>query len=183
VVALLAEAAADGRLTLSEHSERAERAYSARTLGELAALTTDLAAPAAQPIRLDGRRPVAGVFGRERRDGRWVMPERLPVTAVFGEVVLDLREAILQTQRVTVLATVIGGTLQVIVPEGVRVETTGTGVLSRQSGQPGPVSQQQPGPSRPDMPVIEVRTIALGGRVKIVRPRRSRWRAFSRRRS
>ncbi len=188
MITLLAEAAGDGRLTLSEHSERAERAYSARTLGELAVLTADLAGPTAQPIRLDGRRPVAGVFGRERRDGRWVVPERLTVTAVFGEVVLDLREAILQSQRVTVLATVIGGTLELIVPEGVMVETTGTAVLSRQSGQGGPGGQQPAGPPRaglpqPEMPVIEVRTIALGGRVKIVRPRRSRWRAFSRRRS
>lgn len=179
MIALLAEAAADGRLTLSEHSERAERAYSARTLGELAALTDDLAAPAAQPIRLDGRRPVAGIFGRERRDGRWVVPERLTVTVVVGEVVLDLRQAILQSQRVTVLATLLGGTLQLIVPEGVMVETTGTALLSRQSGY----AAQPADPPRPELPVIEVKTIALGGRVKIVRPRRSRWRAFSRRRS
>jgi hypothetical protein len=182
VVALLAEAAGDGRLTLSEHSERAERAYSARTLGELAVLTADLAAPAAQPIRLDGRRPVAGIFSRERRDGRWVVPERLTVSAVFGEVVLDLREAILQSPRVTVLATLMGGTLQLIVPEGVVVETTGTAVLSTTSGPraPGPPPAGSP---PPQAPVIEVRTFALGGRVKIVRPRRSRWRAFSRRRS
>jgi Domain of unknown function (DUF1707)/Cell wall-active antibiotics response 4TMS YvqF len=183
VIALLAEAASDGRLTLSEHAERAERACSARTLGELAVLTADLAMPSAQPIRLDGRRPVAGVFGRERRDGRWVVPERLTVTAVFGEVVLDLRQAILQSQRVTVLATVLGGTLQLIVPEGVVVETTGTAVLSRQSGQGQPVRPPRTGPPQPELPVIEVRTIGLGGRVKIIRPRRSRWRAFSRRRS
>ncbi len=181
MIALLSEAAGDGRLTLSEHSERIERAYSARTLGELAVLTADLAVPAAQPIRLDGRRPVAGIFGRERRDGRWVVPERLTVSAVFGEVVLDMREAILQSQRVTVLATLMGGTLQLIVPEGVVVETTGTAVLTTRSGSrdAGP----PPGPPPPHAPVIEVRTFALGGRVKIVRPRRSRWRAFSRRRS
>jgi hypothetical protein len=182
VIALLAEAAGDGRLTLSEHSERAERAYSARTLGELAVLTADLAGSAAQPIRLDGRRPVAGIFSRERRDGRWVVPERLAVSAVFGEVVLDLREAILQSQRVTVLATLMGGTLQLIVPEGVAVETTGTAVLSTRSGSRD-AGQPPAGTLPPHTPVIEVRTFALGGRVKIVRPRRSRWRAFSRRRS
>jgi Domain of unknown function (DUF1707)/Cell wall-active antibiotics response 4TMS YvqF len=177
VVALLTEAASDGRLTLGEHSERAERAYSARTLGELAALTADLAGPSAQPIRLDGRKPVAGIFGRERRDGRWVVPERLGVTVVFGEVVLDLREAVLQSRRSTVLATVVGGTLQLIVPDGVAVEMTGSAVLSRKS-------QVNAAPARPDMPVIEVRTLALGGRVRIVRPRRPRWRGpFSRRRS
>ena len=56
VVALLTEAAGDGRLTLGEHAERAGQAYAARTLGELSELTADLVAPAAQPIRLDARR-------------------------------------------------------------------------------------------------------------------------------
>ncbi len=177
MVALLTEAASDGRLTLGEHSERAERAYSARTLGELAELTADLAAPSAQPIRLDGRKPIAGVFGRERRDGRWVVPERLGVTAIFGEVVLDLREAVLQSRRITLLVTVLGGTVQLIVPDGVAVVMTGSGVLSRKS-------QPSTTPVLPDTPVIEVRGFALGGRVKVIRPRRSRWRGpFSRRRS
>ncbi len=182
VIALLTEAAGDGRLTLGEHSERAERAYAARTLGELAVLTADLAVPSAQPIRLDSRRPVAGVFGRERRDGRWVVPERFVVTAIFGEVVLDLREALLQSRRVTMLATLLGGTVQLIVPDGIAVEMTGTAVLSRQSGQTAGSQASRPG--QPEMPVIEVRAMSLGGRVKIVRPRRSRWRdALSRRRS
>jgi hypothetical protein len=182
VIALLTEAAGDGRLTLGEHSERAERAYSARTLGELAVLTSDLAVPSAQPIRLDTRKPVAGIFGRERRDGRWVVPERLAVTAIFGEVVLDLREALLQSRRVTVLATVMGGTVQLIVPDGIAVEVTGTAVLNRKSGQAARKPAGPPAP--PGAPVIEVRALALGGRVKVVRPRRSRWRdALSRRRS
>jgi uncharacterized protein DUF1707 len=177
VITLLNEAAGDGRLTLSEHSERAERAYAARTLGELAELTTDLAGASAQPIRLDGRKPIAGIFGRERRDGRWVVPDRLAVTVIFGEVVLDLREAVLQSQRITVLATVVGGTLQLIVPEGVAVEVTGSPALSRDSrnGTPTPL---------PETPVIEVRAFSLAGRVKVVRPRKPRWRGpLGRRRS
>ncbi len=181
VIALLNEAAGDGRLTLGEHSERVEHAYTARTLGELAPLTADLALPSAQPIRLDSRRPVAGIFGRERRDGRWVVPERLMVTAVLGEVVLDLRQALLQSQRTTIVATLFGGTVQLIVPDGITVEVTGTAVLSRQSGEPG---LRQANPGQPEMPVIEVRAMSVGGRVKIVRPRRSRWRdALNRRRS
>ena len=47
------------------------------------------------------------------------------MTAIFGEVVLDLREAVLQSQRVTLLTTVVGGTVQLIVPDGVAVEVTG----------------------------------------------------------
>ena len=182
VIELLSEAAGDGRLTLGEHSERAERAYSARTLGELAALTADLAAASAQPIRLDTRKPVAGIFGRERRDGRWVVPERLAVSAIFGEVVLDMREALLQSQRVTLLATVMCGTLQLIVPDGVAVELTGPAVLTRKSGQPG--VKAVGAPAAAGTPVIEVRALTFCGRVKVVRPRRSRWRdAFSRRRN
>jgi len=180
VVTLLTEAAGDGRLTLGEHAERAELAYAARTLGELSALTADLAAPSAQPIRLDARRSVAAVFARERREGRWVVPESFPVTAIFGEVVLDLREALLQSRRVTVLATVIAGHIELIVPEGVAVQITGTTFLSRKSIHgsvpPAPWPGQESG-----LPVVDVRLFALGGTVKAVTPRRSRWRGALRR--
>lgn len=169
MVALLTEAASDGRLTPSEHAERTERAYSARTLGELAELTLDLVVPSAQPIRLDGRKPVMAICGKERRDGRWVVPERLAVTAVFGEVALDLRDAVLQSQRVTVLATVLCGTLQLIVPDGMAVVISGSGVLGRNSNP-----SREPAP--PGAPMIEVRALTFGGRVRVVRPKRSRWR-------
>jgi hypothetical protein len=184
VVALLTEAAGDGRLTLGEHAERAGQAYSARTLGELSVLTADLAAPSAQPIRLDASRSVAAIFARERREGRWVVPESFPVTAIFGEVVLDLREALLQSRRMTVFATVIAGHVQLIVPEGVAVEITGTGFLSRKSirgaAMPVPAASPAPGPV-PGLPVIEVRTFAVWGTVKAITPRRSRWRGALRR--
>jgi len=102
-VAVLAEAAGDGRLTLDEHTERVHRAYSARTLGELAGLTEDLVEPSAQPLRLDASRSVAALFTTQRREGRWVMPDRLVVTVVGGHVVLDLREALLLGTRIALL--------------------------------------------------------------------------------
>jgi Domain of unknown function (DUF1707)/Cell wall-active antibiotics response 4TMS YvqF len=170
VTALLGEAAADGRLTLGEHSERIERAWSARTLGELAELTADLAAPSAQPIQLDNRRAVTGIFGQGRREGRWVMPDRLAASAIFGEVTLDLREALLQSRRVTVLATVICGTLKLIVPDEVAVEVAGAAVL----GRTGSGVARAGGAAKPGAPVIEVKAFAVAGRVKIIRPRRPR---------
>ncbi|HEY2550291.1 MAG TPA: DUF1707 domain-containing protein [Streptosporangiaceae bacterium] len=176
VVALLTEAAADGRLTAQEHGERLERAYAARTLGELAGLTGDLAAPSAQPIVLDGRRPVAALLRRERRSGRWVVPQTVPVTAVFGEAVLDLTEAILQSRRVTVLATVLAGHVEVIVPEGVAVLLTGNTFLTRKSVRGGPLPPPVPGG-----PVVELRVFAVCGTIRVVTPRRSRWRGPLRR--
>lgn len=59
---LLSEAFAEGRLTASEHSERAQAAYAARTWAELARLTADLPVP---PGDTAGR-PAAVVEGVDR---------------------------------------------------------------------------------------------------------------------
>ncbi len=169
MIDLLSTAAADGRLTLGEHAERVERAHAARTLGDLAVLTTDLAAPSAQPIKLDNKKAVAGIFSADRRDGRWVVPPTLPVAAIFGEVVIDLRDAILQSQRIVLYATVIGGQIQLIVPAGVAVQMTGKSLFGRRINRGGTAPA-------PGLPVIEVRAFMLGGSIRTIAPRKSRWR-------
>jgi hypothetical protein len=188
VVTLLGAAAADGRLTQDEHADRVERAYQARTLGDLAGLTVDLASPADQPIKLDGRRPVAGVFGRDQRAGRWVVPESLPVLAIFGEVELDLREALLQGGRIVVHATLFAGTVHLIVPDGVLVDTTGSALLTRKkidrSARPSgrgpagswPTADGRPGVAQPGQgpPVVEVRSSGFAGTIRVTSPRRPR---------
>jgi hypothetical protein len=177
VVVALAEAAGDGRLTLEEHAERVQQAYGARTLGDLVVLTEDLAAPAAQPLRLDSSRVVSAFFSRERRDGRWVVPDRLAVTAVAGQVVLDLREALLQGNRTIVYATVIGGQVHVLVPEGVAVV-----FASLTGGRAADGAAQAPPPPPPGVPVIELRTLVVGGRVHVRTPQPRRRGLFPRRR-
>ncbi len=138
VLAMLGEAMSDGRLTADEHAERVQRAIAARTLGELAELTADLAVSSAQPVRLDGGKVIAGIFGPARRDGRWVVPENLTVTAMFGEVEVDFTQAILQASRVQLYATVFGGRLRLIVPDGVSVIVSGHMVLGRKRGSTTP---------------------------------------------
>ena len=178
VIKLLSEAAGDGRLTLSEHAERSERALSARTLGELVRLTSDLTLPSGQPIQLYPRRSVTAMFARERRLGRWVVPSAFPVTAFFGDVVLDLRQAILSSQRVTIYATAIAGQIKLIVPEGIAVEMAGRSVLGVRTvrGRGRKSAQDQ------TTGVIEVRTLTVGGAVKATTARRPRWRPGLRRR-
>jgi len=174
VLALLSEAMSDGRLTPEEHADRVQRACSARTLGELAELTADLAVSSAQPVRLDGGKVVAGIFGPARRDGRWVVPENLTVTAMFGEVEVDFTQAILQVSRVQVYATVFGGRLRLIVPDGVSVIVSGHMVLGRKRGSTPP-------PAGPGTPVIEVRALVLGGELAVrTPPKNRRFRLFSR---
>ena len=176
VLALLADAVSDGRLTIDEHAERVQRACTARTLGELADLTADLVVASAQPVRLDSGRVNSGIFGPARRDGRWVVPETLTVNALFGEVEMDLTEAILQARHVQLLTTVIGGRLRLVVPDGVTVAVNSHLLLGRRRGAtPPPVSS--------DTPVIEVRGVVLGGEIIVRTPPRSRrFRLFGSRR-
>lgn len=174
---MLHEAVSDGRLTMDEQEQRCERALAARTLGELAGLTSDLALPSDQPIQIHSGRAVTALFARERRAGRWVVPAELPVTAFFGDVTLDLREAIFASQRTTIYATAIGGQVRLIVPPGVAVEMAGRSFLGARSVSgrqfarvPGNTSAPGPGA------VIQVRTLALGGAVRAITPRpQRRW--------
>ena len=175
VLVLLAEAVSDGRLTMEEHAERVQRACTARTLGELADLTADLVVASAQPVRLDGGRVISGIFGPARRDGRWVVPESLTVTALGGEVEVDFTQAILQTRHVQLLATVIGGRLRLVVPEGVSVAVTAHMMVGRRRGGTPP-------PAVSDAPLIEVKGVVLGGEIIVRTPPRPRRRLFGRRR-
>jgi hypothetical protein len=165
VVTLLAEALADGRLTAVEHSERMEQAYTARTLGELTGLTTDLSPAEAQPIRVDSG-SLRALFGAARRGGRWVVPVRLPVLAVFGSVELDLREAILQRKHIVIEAALLAGSITLLVPDGVQVTVTGRMMLASHDLRVRPV---------PDGPLIEISGNLIMGFVKAAAPKRG-WR-------
>lgn len=84
-------AAGEGRLSVDELETRLEAALSARTMGELAALTVDLpaAAQAKELIRIDQR------FGSIARTGRWTVPRRIEMAPHFCHVTLDFTEAVL----------------------------------------------------------------------------------------
>jgi uncharacterized protein DUF1707/cell wall-active antibiotic response 4TMS protein YvqF len=171
VVALLAAALGDGRLTTDEHSERMAAALSARTLGDLARLTTDLAAPAEQPVRVDDGRVVAGLFCTVVREGRWVVPPVLTCSALCGEVNVDFREALLQERHVVLYAHAVFGRVRLIVPAGVEVVMSGTVLLGRRRGATaaGP-------PPDTDIPVIEVRSFVVAGEILVrTPPRQRRW--------
>lgn len=166
---MLAAAMADGRLTSDEHSERVAAALSARTLGELAGLTSDLATPAQQPVRVDDGRMVTGLFGSQVRDGRWVVPPVLTCSAVCGDVEVDFREALLQDRHVILYANALCGRVRLIVPAGVEVVMGGTVLLGRRRG-----ATADSVPPDTDAPVIEVRSFVVAGEVLVRTPPRSR---------
>ncbi|SEG45488.1 Cell wall-active antibiotics response 4TMS YvqF [Thermomonospora echinospora] len=163
VAQVLSEALADGRLTIEEHAERTSLVYSARTLGELTGLTGDLTPAEAQPILVDDR-PLQATFGSLRREGRWVMPVRLPLLALFGTVELDLREAILQRRHVVLDSLVLCGRIRLLVPDGVRVDVTGRSILSTREVRVRPAD---------DGPTVEISGRMVLGSVRARAPRRT----------
>src|SRR5260370_42485390 len=98
VVEVLRVAAGDGRLTAEELDERLEAALTARTFSQLAVLTTDLPAAATDRAGLvpavakDLVRIGCGA-GSARRDGAWLVPQRMAVRVTSGSVRLDLTKA------------------------------------------------------------------------------------------
>jgi hypothetical protein len=119
----LRDAAAEGRLTLEELADRVEAATGARHRAELERITHDLPAVAQRE-----RRPAAAdietrsVFGDLRRSGPWLVPASSRWSTVFGDIELDLREAGVASDEVTIEAGTVFGDVQLLVPEGVVVE-------------------------------------------------------------
>jgi hypothetical protein len=168
---MLGEALVDGRLSHEEYSERMPLALAARTLGELAVLTTDLASPEHQPVQVDAGHPIAALFSTAERHGRWVVPATMTCAAVFGEVVLDLREALMQERHVVVSVYALFGRVRLIVPAGVEVVMNATDIVGRQRG--GTVRRV---PTSSEVPVVEIRGYVAASEVLVrTPPRPRRW--------
>jgi hypothetical protein len=179
----LRAAAGDGRLSLDELEERLEATYGAKTYGELEPLLADLpgethrptnavaAAPSAAVSDRPRRMPVGGrptsetaiaIFGGASRKGPWVVPKAFRSLALFGGIELDLREATLEDNEVTIYANAVFGGVEITVPDGVQVRTHGAGIFGGFDGvnDAGTVA---------GAPVVHVKGIALFGGVEVRR--------------
>src|SRR5919198_6373363 len=124
VIALRDHAVA-GRLTLEEFTERMSSAYQARTSGELDELVQDLPARTAPASRRRPTRFLLSIFGSSEREGRLRLRRRVTCLTIFGNVDLDLRQATLERDVVTVVALGVFGAIDLYVPEGVEVDLHG----------------------------------------------------------
>jgi len=184
VIEILRVAAGDGRLTAEELDERLEVAFSARTYGELAALTSDLPVGKQAIAPLDVSQPVAPKdvvrlecrSGNVSRVGRWVVPRRIEVRVTSGGCKLDFTEAIIGHRSVQVDAEVRSGGLTIITRPGIAVDTDDVAIGS------GHIKVRAPW--GPDVPVSLLITVSgrVGSGAIVARPpRRSFW-AWLRRR-
>jgi Domain of unknown function (DUF1707) len=184
VVELLQVAAGDGRLSAEELDDRLERALTARTYADLAALTTDLpAAPGAAVV------PPGAVSATPKdlirihvhgssasRDGHWVVPRELDVRVKGGGVTLDFTEAVITQPLLRITAEVTGGGLKLITGPGIVVDADD---VSLRGG--GVTLPQPPGPGVPVQLRVEIAGSVYGGGITAGppdpprRPRRTFW--------
>jgi hypothetical protein len=186
VVELLRVAAGDGRLSGEELDDRLERALTARTYAELAALTTDLpptpgalvvppgaGAASATPkdlVRIHVRGSGAS------RDGHWVVPKELDVKVTGGAVTLDFTEAVITQPLLRITAEVKGGGLVLITRPGIVVDADD---MALDGG--GVTLPEPPGPGVPVQLRIEITGSVRGGAITAGppppprRPRRTFW--------
>jgi Domain of unknown function (DUF1707) len=119
----LREAAAEGRIDLTELDTRLEQALTAKTYAELAPLTADLP-PVVPP---DPGKPLVlhgGMHGA-RRAGRWQVPASVTAYGGMGGVRLDFTRTNCNLPEVTVEARGEMAGVKIVIPDGWAVETGG----------------------------------------------------------
>lgn len=197
-IAALQDAAAvsdDDAFDLDMLDERLELAMKARTIEELRVLTRDLPvvvtpraatpavpavieAPRASPIGLPSGAPqVSAIFSSVVRKGRRAQPRTMKVRAVFGSVVIDLREATFAPGVTTLHCRSVFGSIEVKVPPHVRVELGGGGVF----GSFEEVGHNDLAAASPEAPVLHIIGKAVFASVEVIcRPSKERRAALPR---
>jgi hypothetical protein len=108
----------------------------------------------------EGRFAIA-IKGSVRRGRRWRVPGRMTTFAYKGGSHLDLRAAELTTPVTAIRAVGYKSDVEIVVPPGVRVVTSGMG------GSRGLPGDDQESDLAPDAPVLHVRGFAYKGRIEI----------------
>ena len=165
VVCRLNAAAAEGRLTFEELSDRMGLALGARMRGELARLTADLpdgvsrqadAVPAA-PVPKERH---TSIFGEVKRGGRWTVVAHSSWSSLFGNITLDLRESQVAAPEIVIDVRSVFGNVDLLVPEGINVVVEARSTF-------GQVQQDAGDDATPGAPRVIVRGGSTFGRVRI----------------
>jgi class 3 adenylate cyclase len=118
------------------------------------------AAPAPATVGT-GQRSLVAIMSGNHMKGRWEVAPNLSAFAMWGNVRIDLRQAIIRSQVVDIRATVLMGGIDVIVPEGIPVEVTGLVIM-------GGASNRVRGElAMPGAPLVRVHVAGLWGGVDV----------------
>jgi hypothetical protein len=171
---------ADGRLTAEEHSERLDKVWAAKTLGELEPLIVDLGRPElvqqqsaqqpgqawqfALPMLTDlsaatGERSWV-VMSENNREGEWMVQPKHSVFALMGGVKWDLREAIFTSMTIEINIATVMGSVELWLPAGV-------GFIDQTTHIMGGTTQKGITPPDPSAPTVIVRGFTCMGSLEV----------------
>jgi len=102
---------------------------------------------------------IVTVFGDARRSGRFRVAPRTSAFLLFGDLTLDLREAILDADVVEIRTDTVFGDVRLVVPPGVDVQMRTTEVFGDSTVHPGT------SPATPPTPTPAVTGLAVFGDV------------------
>jgi hypothetical protein len=158
----LAEAVAVGRLSLADHESRLSAIFAARTSDELAAVTADLPV---LPVKRSGlyravdAHQIVVIGGTVQRTGRFTIGRFCSVTAVFGQVDLDLRAAVPSQREIDLTIRGVASRVSITVP---RWWSLNDKVLVLGMSQTVPDREAE----RTD-PVLRLRGACVGGSLRV----------------
>ncbi|MCT4355517.1 DUF1707 domain-containing protein [Streptomyces sp. Je 1-79] len=176
---ILRDALAEGRIDAEEHSDRIDAVYRAKTVGELEPIVRDLPAgnrarQAPEPAYAYGPEDTSGpadnlvaVFSSTTRKGRWRVGRRTNAFSLFGNIEIDLTEALFAQRLSTINATSIFGNVEVRVPENISLRGNGTGIF----GNFEVVTMEA---ADPQAPVVVINGYSVFGNVE-AKPKRGKW--------
>ncbi|MDT5097496.1 MAG: hypothetical protein QOC76_1233 [Mycobacterium sp.] len=166
---LLSDAAAQGRLGMTDFEDRLAKVYAAKTYDELSRVSSDLPGTITAP-RDGALHPapstllLAIMSGFERR-GRWNVPRKMTTFTLWGGGVIDLRYADFTSPEVEIRTYSIMGGQTILVPPEVNVDLRGHGVM-------GTFDHLETSQGLPGAPRIKVRGFSLWGKVAVKRKKR-----------
>lgn len=161
-------------LSEGELERRLDAAHAAANAEELALLIAGLPAlPAEAGGVLDEleRAPtgtvrdqqiVAAVMGGTERKGAWTPAKQVVAIAVMGGVVLDFREARFGPSETAVDVLALMGSVEILVPPGLRVEASGIGIMGGFDSSEATGHDLGPG-----APLLRINGLALMGGVEV----------------
>ncbi len=175
MIQLLTDGFAHDLLEMSTFEERTTLAHQATEVAQLDALVSDLAplpadAPSTAMVKvepnsaLEAQRPSRKrqliIFGNVERSGGWVVPREFRTVNVFGNAVLDFRQAQLAAGVTVLQVSAVFGNVEIIVPPQLAVECEGRAVFGSFEDHGAAVAD-------PDRPLLRISGTAVFGNVEV----------------
>ena len=170
VIARLSDAFAHDDLDMDEFERRLTLAHEHNSAEALRELVDDLPQAAleahAQALAHASSYPehqeIIAIFGGHQITGPRALPRRLEIKAIFGGVMLDLRDALFPDGVIDVEIKAVFGGVQIVVPPTLAVESHGVAIFGGFEGL-----NRAPAHPDPSSPLLRVRGRVVFGGVQV----------------